>query len=126
MKHVADTSALYALLNGTDPHHEAARERFDQIETIEVPASILSETIDLVAYRHTDSMAREAITALLELPNLRIAEPVHIEAVARLYTKAKGDLSLADAFVVQTCRSLAAPPFTFDEGIEQWAKNHIS
>lgn len=118
MTRVGDTSALYALFDADDAHHEDAKAALEDPEPIDVPTEVLVETIDLVEYRSTSETARAALAWLLDRPNVRIADPVHVPAVRDLHAEAGGALSLADAFVVQTCRALGADALAFDEGIE--------
>jgi len=114
---VADTSALYALFNEGDRHHARASAAMESPEPIVVPREILTETIDLIGYRKGWPHARKALASLLALPHVRPAEPVNLDAVVAVYEAGGGDLSLADAVVVQTCRVLAAEPLTFDADI---------
>jgi len=119
---VADTSVLYALLSRDDAHHEKAREDVSDPEPIVVPTEILVETVDLVSYRFGKEAGPRALEGLLSLPHVRVAEKVHIDAVQRVYAEAKGRLSLADAFVVQTCRALGARPLSYDDRIVKAAR----
>lgn len=114
---VADTSALYALLDEADAHHAKAIQEVEDPEPIVVPPEILVETIDLVGYRFGHGAAQSALQDLLALSNIRRAEVVHLEAVVAVFLGAGGKLSLADAAVVQTCRALAARPLAFDRDI---------
>lgn len=114
---VGDTSALYALFDEDDAHHDRAKAALEDPEPIAVPTEILVETVDLVEYRSTPGTARAALAWLLDRPNVRVADPVHVPAVREIHADGEGALSLADAFVVQTCRALAADPLAFDEGI---------
>lgn len=117
MTRVADTSALYALFDEDDAHHDRAKAALEDPEPVAVPTEVLVETVDLVEYRSTPETARAALAWLLERPNVRIADPVHVPAVREVHEDGAGELSLADAFVVQTCRALGADPLAFDEGI---------
>lgn len=117
MTRVGDASALYALFDEDDAHHHEAKRALEDPEPIAVPTGILVETVDLVEYRSTAATARAALTWMLDRPNVRIADPVHVPAVREIHADADGALSLADAFVVQTCRALGADPLAFDERI---------
>lgn len=114
---MADTSALYAFLVESDAHHGKAVRALADPEPIVVPTEILVETVQLLAYRFGWEAGRGALDALLQLPHVGIAEKVAFEAVRQVHAAGKGKLSLADAFVVQTCRTLGATPLAFDASI---------
>lgn len=112
---------LYALFDRDDEHHERARQDVARLEPIVVPREILVETINLIEYRVDRSVARDALQDLLQTPNLSMAEPVHVEAAQGIFAESAGVLSLADAFVVQTCLSLGATPLSYDDEINRLA-----
>lgn len=122
MTRVGDSSALYALFDELDPHHEAAREAVADLEEIVIPTEILAETIDLLAYRTNKTTARRALEALLRLGHVAIAGPIPIDGVLQTYRRSGGKISLCDSFVVQHCRVLGATPLTFDRAIRTAAK----
>jgi predicted nucleic acid-binding protein len=97
--------------------HEQAQEQFQDVEPIQIPIPIIVESTDLIAYRHDHDQAHAALEALIAMPHVSIADPVHMSAVVQLHQEANGKLSLADAYVVQTCRTLGAKPLAFDEEI---------
>ncbi|MFQ6107764.1 MAG: PIN domain-containing protein [Thermoplasmata archaeon] len=109
---VADTSALYALFSEDDRFHEKALKDVGAPEPIAVPSEILVETTDLIAYRFGAGAGREALEALVQLPHVSVAERVELSAVKEIYDRAK--ISLADAFVVQTCLALGAEVLAYD------------
>lgn len=117
MVRVADTSVLYALFDEDDDHHEEAAADLGDPEPVEVPSPILAETIDLLRYRAGPTTASAALEDLLALPHVSTAGPVHVEAVQAVFDEAPGGLTLADAFVVQTCRARAADPLAYDDAI---------
>lgn len=117
MTRVADTSALYALFSEGDAHHERARTDMQDPEPVVVPTEILVETLGLIGVRHGPKAAFRALRDLLAIRHLAVAERVHFGAVRAVYEAHDGRLSLADAFVIQTCRVLAARPLAYDEGI---------
>lgn len=121
MTRVADTSVLYALVDGDDDHHGAAREALADPDPVLVPTEILVETHWTVGRRLGSDAARAALEDLLATPHVAVADPVHFEAVWRVFDEADGALSLADAFVVQTCRALGAEPLAFDADIVEAA-----
>lgn len=117
MVRIADTSALYAFLDLEDDHHGKALEDIQDPEPIAVPSEILVETVDLVGYRQGKAAARAALEDIMGLAHTYVADPVHVAAVRSVFEDAAGKLSLADAFVVQTCRALGAEPLAYDKAI---------
>lgn len=115
---VADTSALYALFDEDDDHHDEARDRLGDPTPVLVPREILVETTNLLQYRFGWSAAREAVDRLLGKPHVAVADPVPVEGAWGEFERAEGALSLADAVVVQTCRAQDARALAFDEDIE--------
>ncbi len=113
---VADTSALYALFSEEDRFHQRALKDMSAPGPVAVPSEILVETIDLLAYRFGPSAGKKALDSLLQLPHVRVAEKVELSAVKEIYDRAKG-MSLADAFVIQTCVALGAEVLAYDERI---------
>lgn len=119
---VADTSALYAFLVETDGHHTKAATALTNPDPIVVPTEILLETVQLLAYRFGWDAGRLALDALLSLPHVSVAEKVSFDGVRQVHAASKGRLSLADAFVVQTCRALGATPIAYDANIVKAAR----
>lgn len=119
MPRVADTSVLYAFAVADDAHHARAVKDVAMSEPIVVPAPILVETGDLLTFRHGWKVATGTLAALLDLPHLSPAEGVPFAAVQRVHAAAKGKLSLADAFVVQTCLALGSDPLSYDRNIQR-------
>jgi predicted nucleic acid-binding protein len=113
---VADTSTLYALFSEDDRFHQRALKDVSAPEPIAVPSEILVETMDLIAYRFGPSAGKKALDAFVQLPHLSVAEKVELSAVKEIYDRAKG-MSLADAFVVQTCVALGAEVLAYDKRI---------
>lgn len=110
---VADTSALYALFSEEDRFHQRALKDMSAPGPVAIPSEILVETIDLLAYRFGPSAGKKALDSLLQLPHVRVAEKVELSAVKEIYDRAKG-MSLADAFVIQTCVALGADVLAYD------------
>lgn len=117
MTRVADTSALYALFDGDDKHHDQARTALADPTPIWIPSEILVETVNLVEYRFGWAPAHRALGALLEKPHVSIAEQVPMDGIWRTFQQAEGELSLADAVVVQTCRVHGSEPIAYDDAI---------
>jgi len=114
---VADTSVLYALFSEADRFHRRAREDIADPEPVVVPTEVLVETIDLLAYRFGFPAGRKALDFLVGLPHIGIADKVDVAAVRAVHRGARGRLSLADSFVVQTCLALGAEALAYDQGI---------
>ena len=114
---VADTSVLYALFSEEDRFHDRAVNDVSSSDPITVPSEVLVETIDLLAYRFGVGAGKKALDFLLKLPHVSIAEKGEFGAVKGIYDGAKGKLSLADAFVVQTCAALGAGVLAYDRRI---------
>lgn len=110
---------LYAFALADDAHHARAVKDVSAPEPIVVPVPILVETGDLLAYRHGWGVAVRTLAALLDLPHVAAAESVPFAAVQRIHAFSKGKLSLADAFVVQTCLALGADPLSYDTNIQR-------
>jgi predicted nucleic acid-binding protein len=110
---VADTSALYALFSEDDRFHERALNDMSAPDPVAIPSEILVETIDFLACRFGPGAGRKALDSLLKLPHVRVTEKVELSAVKEVYDRAKG-MSLADAFVVQTCVALGAEVLAYD------------
>ena len=117
MTRVADTSVLYALFSDADRFHERAVKDVGDPDPIVVPTEVLVETIDLLTYRFGFHAGRRALEFLLELPHVGLAEKVEVAAVRAVYEAAKGRLSLADSFVVQTCLTLGTGALAYDRQI---------
>ena len=117
MTRVADTSVLYALFSEADRFHGKAIDDIGDPDPVVVPTEVLVETIDLLTYRFGFGAGREALDFLLGLPHVGIAEKVEVAAVRAIHRGARGRLSLADSFVVQTCLALGAEIVAYDQGI---------
>ena len=117
MTRVADTSALYALFSEADRFHGKAVEDVGDPDPIMVPMEVLVETIDLLTYRFGFGAGRSAFDFLVGLPHVGIAEKVEVAAVQAIHRAARGRLSLADSFVVQTCLALGADALAYDQRI---------
>ncbi len=116
---IADTSALYPLFDDDDQHHEAARGAFEMNAPLRIPREILVETINLIEYRFGTDPAHTALDHLLSPPHISIADAVPLDGIQEAYQEAHGELSLADAVVVQTCRVHGAKPLSYDDAINR-------
>lgn len=117
MTRVGDTSALYALFSEADRFHERAVRDIGEPDPIVIPTELLVETVDLLAYRFGFTAATRALKFLLQLPHVSLSERVEFGAVSEIYERARGALSLADSFVVQTCVALGAAALAYDRRI---------
>lgn len=111
---VADTSWLYALFDADDTHHAMASAWIHEPIVTLVPASIMDETLDLVAYRGGPAAAREAHGDLLGFPHFDLWYPVDEQAATAIWLQ-NPTLSLHDAHAVACARSTGFPLATFDE-----------
>ncbi len=118
MPRVADTSALYAVFDSDDKHHDEARETLGDPTPVEIPSEILVETVNLLEYRFTWENACRALESLLSKPHVSVAAGVPFAGVREVFQAAQGTLSLADAVVVQTARALGAEAWTYDGEIQ--------
>lgn len=118
MPRVADTSALYAVFDSDDKHHDEAREILGDPTPVEIPSEILVETVNLLGYRFTWENACRALESLLAKPHISVAQPIPFGGVREVFQAAQGTLSLADAVVVQTVRALGAEAWTYDGEIK--------
>lgn len=111
---VADTSFMIACLNASDPRQAKARSDLKAARPLVVPTEILVETLGVLKAKSGQAAARQALTALLAIPNIEWQECCNFPASTAIYTEERG-LSLPDAIVVQTCVERNAPCLTFDE-----------
>lgn len=121
MARIADTSVLYALFDADDEHHERARADVSDPTPIQVPSEILVETVNLIEDRSSWSTANRALGRLLERPHVGVCDPVPMDGVIEVFDRGEGELSLADAIVVQTCRIHGADPLAYDADIQSSA-----
>lgn len=119
---VADTSVLYALVYEADAHHANAVRLVGDEDPILVPSEILVELAQLIVYRWDHTAARKALKDILSLPHVSIGPRVSVAAACALFETAGGRLSLADSFVVQTCRETGASALTFDAKLAKHAR----
>lgn len=107
-----DTSALYALSDRGDLHHERAKERFgallDSEEAILTHNYILVESLALVQRRLGWVAAIELTRSVHDFEIVWVDQAVHDEAVRRFRQSTKGDVSLVDhvSFVVMRERAI--------------------
>jgi predicted nucleic acid-binding protein len=110
---IADTSALYALFDEDDTHHEQARQDLSTPTPVTIPSKILVETVNLLEYRSTWETAQRALDHLLDQPHISVANTVPTDGVLQVFANAEGQLSLADATVVQTPPTHARKPLAY-------------
>lgn len=119
---VADTSALYALIDADDTHHQAAAAAIAAEYGVIVPAEIWSETLCLVQFRMGHAAARAAADYLRNHPQIEI-QPTPADVWEDLAGKAEtlhGDhvkLSFADAVVAAWCQGRGLQPLAFDQNL---------
>ncbi len=120
---VADTSALYALLDRTDAHHAKALAEARRERTFLIPSEILGEVLGLVRHRIGAEEGRITLEAIKRMPHARVAatrQPVVDQALSAASTSSR--LSYLDWIVVHTCRTLGAQPWTYDDDIRRAVK----
>lgn len=113
---VADTSFLYALFSESDAMHARAVREGGNLESLLVPAEILSETLALVHYRQGFDLARSAgeWVRTQDIVEIGISTRSTLDRAWHEYQGALGRLSYPDAIVVSWCRSTGARPLSFD------------
>lgn len=121
---IADTSALYALFNENDKHHEEAKKCFEKTDPIIIPPEIWSETVSLIQYRQGKEDAVRAGKALLDLPHvdLRAGNLEMLRSSWETFTESEKNLSFPDSVVISWCDDKNATPLSFDEGLTSSAK----
>jgi len=115
-----DTSALYAVLDADDEHHESAKRAWTDLiereERLVCSNYVLVETFALVQHR----LGMEAVRTLQEdiLPMLHVEwvdESTHRAGVTAMLTAARRKLSLVDCISFEVMRQLGIKTaFTFD------------
>ena len=115
-----DTSALYAILDADDEHHERAKRLWTELVTQEARLVcsnyVLVETFALVQHR----LGMEAVRTLQEdvLPMLHVEwvdESRHRAGVTAMLTAARRRLSLVDCVSFEVMRQLGIKTaFAFD------------
>lgn len=121
---VADSSALFALVDRDDPHHQRAVQEARRQRPFVVPSEILVETLGLLQWRRGRQAAVEFLRSLRAMPHARIAGSR--QAIVDLAVNAAlkpGPLSFADWIVVHACRSSGSQPWTFDDDIRRAVKD---
>lgn len=112
-----DTSAVYAVLDGDDEHHEAAAEAWAQLlegigeSEIEgvTHSSVLVEVTALVQRRLGMNAVRDLHDALMPALALRfVDEGLHRRAVTALLAANRRDVSLVDWTSFELMRELGA------------------
>lgn len=106
--HAIDTSLLYALFDAADKWHKDAKQLVQEHRPILVPPGTLQETVDLLAYRHGRTKARQAL-AWMDAQNGFVITDEQVSrgqrAAVALFMDAeqdrnKGALSFADAWCI--------------------------
>lgn len=119
---IADTSALYALFNENDIHHEEAKKDFEDTNPIIIPPEIWSETLSLIQYRQGKEEAVRAGEALLDLPHvdLRSGNIKRLNSSWETFKESNRDLSFPDSVVISWCDDKKATPISFDEELNSF------
>ncbi|MCZ7586887.1 MAG: PIN domain-containing protein [Deltaproteobacteria bacterium] len=115
-----DTSALYALLDGTDRNHATARNQWigllDAEETLVTTNYVVVETVALVQNRLGMDAVRTLLDDILDLMEIRFVDAdLYRAAEAALLAAGQRRLSLVDCASFQIMRDLGiAAAFAFD------------
>lgn len=117
---VADSSALFALIDGEDPHHAKATAEARRQRPFTVPSEIVVETMALLQWRRGRAASLAFLEMLRGMPHARVAATrfaIVEQSVAS--TMLAGPLSYPDWIIVHTCRATGAQPWTFDDDIKR-------
>lgn len=120
---VADTSALYAVFDEADAHHERALRDIADDEAILIPSEIVGETMGLLQLRLGSRIAREAMESFHKLPHVEIQPTPDdvwdniLQHAMDTYSKGEGPLSYRDQIVVSWCQKRKLKPWSFDKRI---------
>jgi len=114
--HVADTSFLYALFSEEDSLHRRAVRQAGNLDSLLVPAEIISETLALIHYRQGFDFARSAGEWMRTQGVVEVGMPTEtiLDGAWQEYVAAHGRLGYPDSLVVSWCRSRGAIPLAFD------------
>lgn len=120
-----DTSALLAILNGSDVCHAQAKnvwEKFVLSEKLLISNNyVLIETFALVHHRLGINAARTLHEDILPIVRIEwVNEQSHNAAVSAFFAASKKTLSLVDCMSFETMRALGIKEaFTFDKHFRQ-------
>lgn len=120
---VADASALFALVDGEDPHHAKAMEEARRQRPFVVPSEILGETLAVLQWRRGRAASVAFLEMLRRMPHARVgATRSAVVEQSVLSASRPGPLSYPDWIVVHTCRATGSQPWTFDDDIRRAVK----
>ena len=113
---VADSSFLYALFSREDALHARAVRAGGEVESLLIPAEILSETLALIHYRQGFYAARAAgeWVRAQDIVEIGMSTRATLDGAWQEYRAAAGRLSYPNSVVVSWCRSVGARPLAFD------------
>ncbi len=125
-----DTSALYALLDRDDAHHQEASQTFRSLLEARLPLAthtyVVVESVALVQRR----LGVEAVRALTQdllgvVEVVPVGEPLHCAALATLLASGRREVSLVDwtSFLFMRERGLKEA-FAYDEHF--WEQGFVS
>jgi predicted nucleic acid-binding protein len=115
-----DTSAVYALADAGDPHHDQARDRMrallDAREALLTHNYVLLESIALVQHRMGLSAAASVARGMQLFDVEWVDRATHEEALSRLVQSGRSEVSLVDqvSFLVMQRRGLVSA-LAFDQ-----------
>lgn len=113
MSRVFDTSVLYAAFHREDVNHARARTDLAAFAPWRVPLAVLTEFLNLVAFRFGAKAARSALGDLKGAGLLEIVQPQEPAAVDRIWDS-DTRLSYADAVGIQEALQSGVPLLTYD------------
>lgn len=115
---VADTSWLFALIDGDDLHHAKAIAQAGSGRSFLVPSEILAETLALVRWKFGREAQHALLAALTAMPHARIGATRAAVVDQAVHSALRpGPLSYEDWIVVHTCGATGARPWSFDKGL---------
>lgn len=111
---VADTSWLYALVDGEDAHHAKARKEAEEPSPLVVNPATLVEFLDLVRDKRGHAASQAALEGLIRFPSIRFSGPAKPAAMARVVSS-HVTLTWQDAAAICTALDEGAGLRTFDK-----------
>ena len=123
MRVLLDADVLIGALDGSDAHHDRARELFvrarERRDSLSISVVNLTEVLIAPAADGAKlAAAREAISAL----GLAIHQPSEAIAVDAAKLRARHPISLPDAYLLASAKHLDAAIASFDRKVQQAAQ----